>query len=275
VPTVRPFISTRDLCLQPTESSPGPKSTSKIRTVCRYLATGIVIALVVFAITVWYLHSHSDTRHSVFAYVCSHGHKWFPPDFHHRRCEHLQHAAGVVLEIGAGTGVNFQCYSQNSAITEWIGIEPNEHMLPFLHSAIANASFSFPTRISTAFAQNMSEIRTGSVDTVVSTHVLCSVGADVHSVMVEISRVLKAGGRFLFLEHVASTAWLTSYAQSLVEPVWSILGDGCTFRTTWNDVHEAVERKYFASANYLNFSASGLPQIIAPHIIGTARLRSC
>ncbi|NIV75570.1 MAG: methyltransferase domain-containing protein, partial [Gammaproteobacteria bacterium] len=43
----------------------------------------------------------------------------------------------------------------------------------------------------------------GSFDTVLTTHVLCSV-SDQGAVLAEVRRVLRPGGRFLFLEHVAA-----------------------------------------------------------------------
>ena len=65
------------------------------------------------------------------------------------------------------------------------------------------------------------------MDAVISTQVLCSV-ADPAKVLREIQRVLKPGGRFLFVEHVAAAPGTSlRHWQRLARPVSALLGDGC------------------------------------------------
>lgn len=103
------------------------------------------------------------------------------------------------------------------------------------------------------------------MNAVVSTLVLCSV-PNLPSTLQEILRVLKPGGRFLFIEHVAAPqgTWLRR-VQSGVKPIWKAIGDGCNpDRETW----VALETAGFESVNISNFFAP-VP-IVSPHIIGVA-----
>lgn len=105
----------------------------------------------------------------------------------------------------------------------------------------------------------------GSLDAVVSTLVLCSV-RDLPGTLREIRRVLKPGGRFIFLEHVAAPAatWLRR-VQRWVRPPWRALTDGCCpDRETWL----VLENAGFARVYYERFRVP-IP-IASPHIAGLA-----
>lgn len=112
----------------------------------------------------------------------------------------LKDVQGDVLEIGAGTGANFEFLPEGSSI---IALEPNPHMEPYL---VENAE-KFPhiqlKKIVPGFAENMEGIANESVEAVVCTLTLCSV-LDMEAVLSEVKRVLKPVShdcRFL-LNHV-------------------------------------------------------------------------
>lgn len=106
-----------------------------------------------------------------------------------------------------------------------------------------------------------------SVDVVVSTLVLCSVGSLIGS-LAEVRRVLKPGGRFIFIEHVAApqgSALRT--VQNLVNPLWNVVADGCNLnRETWVE----MERAGFASLTYERFMVTGGMSGLTPIIAGVA-----
>jgi len=104
---------------------------------------------------------------------------------------------GSVLEIGPGTGPNLVYYPPG---IRWLGVEPNPYMVPYLRTAAARAGL--PVDLRPGMAERL-PAEDNSMDTVVSTLVLCSVH-DPDGVLREIRRVLKPGGQFLFLEHVAA-----------------------------------------------------------------------
>jgi SAM-dependent methyltransferase len=171
--------------------------------------------------------------------------------------------AGTVLEIGPGTGANFAYYPPD---IRWIGIEPNPFMHPYLLAAAARAGLSIDIHDGTA---DRIDLEDESADTVVSTLVLCSV-PDVSGALREIQRVLRPGGRFLFIEHVAALpgTWLRR-TQRMLRPLVRTLADGCHLD---RDTSLAIERHGFAGVAYQRFR---LPiPLVSPHIIGVATKRT-
>jgi len=66
----------------------------------------------------------------------------------------------------------------------------------------------------------------GSVDTVVTTWTLCSI-PDARAALAEMRRVLKPGGRLLFVEHGLSPDSRVRWFQNTLTPVWRRIGGGC------------------------------------------------
>lgn len=166
---------------------------------------------------------------------------------------------GKVLEIGPGTGPNLPYYPKD---IQWIGIEPNPHMHSYLQKQAEKLGLTIDLRIGNT---EWLDTEDNSIDTVVSTLVLCSV-PNIDYTLQAILRVLKPGGCFLFLEHVAAPqGTLLRQLQSTISPIWKVIGDGChPNRETWI----ALENAGFTSVTYERFDAQ-LP-IISPHIIGIA-----
>ena len=111
-----------------------------------------------------------------------------------------------------------------SAGVRWIGVEPN----PFFHDRLRargeRLRIDVDVRAATAEALPAAD---HSVDAVVSSLVLCSV-RDPEATLREVRRVLRPGGRFVFVEHVAAAHGTgLRVAQRAVRPVWRALSDGC------------------------------------------------
>ena len=110
----------------------------------------------------------------------------------------LAEAGGSVLEIGAGTGANLAHY--DGRVESLVFTEPEPAMLRRLQK---KAREEAPlAKILRAPAEDL-PFEDDSFDTVVSTLVLCGVDDQARALR-EIRRVLRPGGRFLFLEHVRS-----------------------------------------------------------------------
>ncbi len=134
----------------------------------------------------------------------------------------LSEAQGRTLEIGAGTGANLDLYP--TAVRELVLVEPDPHMLGKLGSKLRGGA-GRPARLVKAPAGDL-PFEDSSFDTVVFTLVLCTV-PDPPAALLEACRVLRPGGRMLFLEHVRSEdANLASWQDRLERP-WCFLGDGC------------------------------------------------
>ena len=172
---------------------------------------------------------------------------------------------GDVLEIGPGTGVNLVYLPVG---VRWIGIEPNTFMHGYLRELGLKLGLDIDIRVGTA---EQLPVPDNSVDAVISTQVLCSV-TDPARVLQEIQRVLKPGGRFLFVEHVAAAPGTTLRRwQRLARPVSALIGDGChPDRETWNDIEQAG----FALIQLEHFEIESAV-LSKPHIAGVAIKEHC
>lgn len=133
----------------------------------------------------------------------------------------LGQAYGCVVEIGAGTGLNVAHYPD--AVGELLLTEPEPGMRRKL--ARRSARLDSAARILSAPAECL-PLPDASVDTVVSTLVLCTV-SDPERALHEIARVLRPGGQLLFIEHVrANSRLLAAWQDKLVRP-WRAFAGGC------------------------------------------------
>lgn len=156
---------------------------------------------------------------------------------------------GTVLEIGPGTGPNLRYYAPD---VRWLGVEPNPYMHPYLTQSIRQ--LARPAGIFQIDPGDLRGVRLpaadGSMDAVVSTLVLCSVPHP-DQTLPEILRVLKPGGRFVFVEHVAAARGTSLRTfQNVIQPLWTLIGDGChPNRETWQTISQAgfsrVELEHF------------------------------
>ncbi len=171
--------------------------------------------------------------------------------------------SGTVVEIGPGAGVNLSYYP---AHVRWIGIEPNVHMHRYLHAEAERLGRDI--EVHGVIAERI-DLPDASADAVVSTLVLCSV-TDVAGVLAEVQRILKPGGRFLFIEHVAAPrgTWRRRL-QRLLRPFWRIAGDGCR---PDQETGALVRHAGFADVDIDSFTVP-LP-VVGPHIAGVAEKRA-
>jgi len=129
-------------------------------------------------------------------------------------------AHGRVVEIGVGTGMNFPYYRDIESLH---GIEPDPHML---RRARARADrLRLPVELTQAGAEAL-PYDDASFDTAVVTWVLCTI-PDAEAAVREVARVLRPGGRMLFVEHVRSRYTLAGRVQDALTPAWSKLSGGC------------------------------------------------
>jgi len=141
------------------------------------------------------------------------------------RRELVAGASGRTLEIGAGSGLNLEHYT--AAVTELVVSEPSSHMLTHLRAKLADGP---PPVGSWKLVQVGGEelpFEDQSFDTVLATFVMCTI-PDPERALAEIARVLKPGGRYLFLEHVhAGEDTLLGRFQDLVELPHRYIAAGC------------------------------------------------
>lgn len=145
------------------------------------------------------------------------------PPVMRRRQDIVPLASGRVLELGAGGGANLGLYDR-SKVHSVVGIDPSEGLIARAESAKAASNSDF-FHIEPGFAENL-PFADASFDTVLATFTLCSV-QDQHKALKEAARVLKPGGRLLFLEHGLSPDEDTRRWQRRIEPLWKHIAGGC------------------------------------------------
>lgn len=167
---------------------------------------------------------------------------------------------GRVVEIGPGSGSNLRYLNRN---VQWTGFEPNLHLHRYVRREAER--LGRPIDLRRTRAEKL-ELPDGSVDVVIGTAVLCSV-EDVGSVLAEIHRVLRPGGKYLFIEHVAAPPGTSlRRLQGFVRPAWSCLAEGCQVNRNSLGFIEAAG---FAEVSVERFDVP-VP-VVSPHIAGWAR----
>lgn len=140
--------------------------------------------------------------------------------FRRQRRRMLGEATGRVLEVAAGTGLNFPFYAR---ARELVAVEPDSFMLKRARRRVASAAC--PVRLVQADAESL-PFEDGEFDTVVVAFGLCTIPRAETAVR-EAHRVLKPDGCLLFLEHVRSLGPRVARLQDLADPAWSRLAGGC------------------------------------------------
>lgn len=141
------------------------------------------------------------------------------------RGELLADLRGEVLEVGAGTGANLPYYS--AAVENLVLSEPEPAMRKQLEQKLASQAHAAQQVEIAAPLSHQLPYEAGRFDAVVCTLVLCSV-PDVAASLAEVRRVLKPGGKFVFIEHVRDEQRAgRRLLQHAVQPAWRLIAGGC------------------------------------------------
>ena len=171
----------------------------------------------------------------------------------------LTDATGRVLEIGGGTGLNLPFYGGADSL---VVTEPEPAMLRRLQAKAREQAQQ--AEVVQAPAEDL-PFEDASFDAVVSTLVLC--GADQKRSLGEVRRVLRPGGRLLFLEHVRSDDPELARFQDRMN--WLnrlVVGCNCNRQTLG-----AIEAAGFTVSNVEHTTTPKAPKFVQPLIVGTAR----
>ena len=175
----------------------------------------------------------------------------------------LAAATGDVLEIGAGTGTNLRYYGDS--VQTLTVTEPEKPMVRRLQKRILEHRPS--AKLLRAPAEDL-PFNDDSFDTVVATLVLCTVD-DQPRALRELLRVLRPGGRLLFIEHVRSDDQKLARLQDRMMPINIRLAHGCQCN---RPTLEGIRNAGFQVTELQHDTLKHTPPFVRPLIVGTAEL---
>jgi ubiquinone/menaquinone biosynthesis C-methylase UbiE len=172
----------------------------------------------------------------------------------------LAEASGRVVEIGSGTGVNLPYYGEG--VESLVLTDPEPPMLRRLQRAVNEHRPG--SRVLQASAEEL-PFEDGSFDVLVSTLVLCGVD-DPSRALGEARRVLRPGGRLLFIEHVRSDdPSLARFQDRFTRLNRFLVGCDCNRRTL-----AAIEAEQFEVSRVEHTTTPKAPKFVRPLIVGAA-----
>jgi ubiquinone/menaquinone biosynthesis C-methylase UbiE len=150
------------------------------------------------------------------------------------RAQLVPGASGRVLEIGIGSALNLPFYGR--AVREVIGLDPSARLLVMARRRVTAGRY--PVQLLQASAQCI-PLDDASIDVAISTWTLCSV-PDIGQALAETHRVLRPGGRLLFVEHGLAPDRRVRAWQRRLAPAWAVIGGGCRLDRPMAELVEAA-----------------------------------
>jgi SAM-dependent methyltransferase len=181
----------------------------------------------------------------------------------HRR-ELLADLAGVVCEVGAGSGLNFAHYP--ATVTRVVAVEPEPTLREHAHAVAVAAPVPIDVVDGTSDALPVAD---AGCDAVVLSLVMCTV-PDPAATLADVARALRPGGQVRFYEHVRSRHRVVAVAEDVVTPLWARFAGGCHLN---RDPVASLGSAGFEVTDVHRFGFSsqrGLPS--TAHVVGRAVL---
>jgi SAM-dependent methyltransferase len=241
-------------------------SDSKLIKYSVYTITALLGGL---ALLLTVLNHNAELRGQFFAKLCKALSAPGPID--DIRCPLVNRAHGNILEIGPGPGTNFRCFANTTqSITSWTGVEPNKSFEPLLKQAAKDNGLEFPVSTTWLTAEEDYDVQDASVDSVISTHVLCSVDSP-DQVLKGLAKTLKKGGKMYFMEHAISSDPTIRAFQTLLSPAFTIIANGCKFIDARSEIEAALGDTFDLELEDLQ---APMPlSVFKPHVVGIATKR--
>ncbi len=166
----------------------------------------------------------------------------------------------LVVELGAGAGASMRYLAPGSRL---VAIEPNPHAHADLRRTAARYGIDLEIRGERAESTGLPS---ASVDAVICTLVLCTV-EDQAAALAEVRRILRPGGRFVFIEHVGSGPGPIRAMQRLLRRPWRYVFDGCCLD---RDTAAAITDTGFTDVRIERSRLGGVFVPVWPQISGIA-----
>ncbi|OQO03537.1 hypothetical protein B0A48_10201 [Cryoendolithus antarcticus] len=144
----------------------------------------------------------------------------------------VSQAKGVCIDVGPASGIWLKELGdvvRRGAITKIYGVEPNPNFQADLRKNAAKYGLEKVYQPIQAYVQDLEKfgVAKGSIDTIITVHVLCSVGDHSDQICKDLYDYLKPGGQWLVYEHVVARFAVTRAWQKLLNLSWPILLDQC------------------------------------------------
>ena len=169
-----------------------------------------------------------------------------------------QAATGRTLDVGIGSGLSLAFYGERTR--QIVGIDPSAELLRFARKRADKVPI--PVELLRGSAEAV-PLEDQSIDTVVTTFTLCSVG-DAAKALSEMRRVLRPGGKLLFVEHGHAPDPGVARWQDRLTPVWSRVAGNCHLNRSPDDLIEsagfqidALETRYLKGPRPMGFVYEG------------------
>lgn len=161
------------------------------------------------------------------------------------RKELISDLEGNILEVGSGTGTNFEHYNSKARV---IALEPSSFMLEKSIAKIPQNKQITTCNMGVTDSRLDAIIEKNSLDYIICTLVLCSI-PDQNSAFAQFRKWLKPTGKLIVLEHIHAKSKVGKLLYNLVNPLWKIIGEGCNLnRETDRSLKEAgfkVESEHY------------------------------
>ena len=142
--------------------------------------------------------------------------------FQNKRAQIIPKAHGRVLEIGIGSGLNFDFYNFEK-VSEIVGVDPALSSVAIAKSRASN----FNSKISFVEATAESiDLESATFDSVVIGFSLCTI-PDPMQALAEAHRLLKPEGSLFFMEHGLAPEPKIQKWQHRMNPLWNVIAGGC------------------------------------------------
>lgn len=164
------------------------------------------------------------------------------------RKEILAEVSGDVFELGFGTGLNLPHYPGH--VKKLVAADPNPGMRKTAQERMAKSHIEVDCRVLGGEALPFDD---ESFDTVVCTWTLCSI-PDAERALAHCHRMLRPGGKFIFVEHGLAGDSTVRKWQDRLNPFWGILGGGCHLN---RDIKELILDSKFRFEKLENFYMPG------------------
>lgn len=169
----------------------------------------------------------------------------FERSLYKTRKEMLTGLNGEIIDVGAGTGVNFKFYDKQAHV---IAMEPSASMLKKAEKKIPTGANVEILNFGVCDPELDHHIKENSIDFVVSMLVLCTI-PDPEKALAQFKKWLKPNGKLIILEHIHAEHPRNKRIQNFVNPAWRAFADGCnlnrnTDKLILNAGFEALSEEY-------------------------------